>query len=168
MALTYEPIATYTAGSDVADITFNTITGAYTDLVVSVYAISGTTNNPTILLTFNNDSGSNYSGVQMYWRSTGVAGGNKNLSANYISIGRATGLDGNVNGKSAINLYVMDYSNSSKYKGIIAQTSNYFGGVEVDCGTWASTAAITTVNLNAGPSGWKAGTVYTLYGIKAA
>jgi hypothetical protein len=168
MALTYEPIVTYTVGSAVSDISFTSITNTYTDLVISISSISNGTNNPTIVTTINGDTGNSYSGVQVYSRSSGGAAGNKNIDASFISLGRATGISGVNNGKSMMTVYLFDYANTTKFKGLLCQTYNYFGGVEQDVATWRSTAAITSINFNAGGNSWGVGTVYTLYGIKAA
>jgi len=59
MPATYEPIATTTLGSAAATITFSSIPATYTDLVI-VFAGTATANlNP--LMSFNSDSGTNYS-----------------------------------------------------------------------------------------------------------
>jgi hypothetical protein len=60
MAITYEPIATTTLGTAEASVTFSTISGAYTDLVL---VIEGTFANywfwqvADILMQFNGDTG---------------------------------------------------------------------------------------------------------------
>ena len=62
MAITYEPIATTTLGTAAASVTFSTISGAFTDLVlVMAFANTGVGNGNDILMQFNSDSGSNYS-----------------------------------------------------------------------------------------------------------
>ena len=168
MALTYEPITTFTVGSAISDISFTSIPATYTDLVISISSISNGTNNPTITTTINGDTGNSYSGVQVYYASGGVAQGNKNTNASFISLARAVGISGVNNGKSMLTVYLFDYANTTKFKGLLCQTYNYFGGVEQDVATWRSTAAITSINFNAGGTSWGVGTVYTLYGIKAA
>jgi hypothetical protein len=165
MALTYEPIATYTTTGNVSDISFTSIPNTYTDLVISISGISNGTLNSTVLCTFNGDTSANYSGTQMYYVSTGTAGGNKNISANFISIARAAGINPNNGGRTLLNVYVFDYANTNKYKTLLCQMQNMPSAVEVDVGNWRSNAAITSINFNAN---WATGTVYTLYGIKAA
>jgi len=59
MASTYTPIATQTLGSATGTVTFTSISGSYTDLVL---VITGNTNNPTNpVLQFNGDTTTNYS-----------------------------------------------------------------------------------------------------------
>jgi hypothetical protein len=165
MALTYEPIATYTTTGNVSGINFTSIPNTYTDLVVSISGISNGTANSTIVTTINGDGGSNYSGVQMYYQGTGTAGANKNTNETYIAIARAMGVNPNNGGRTLVNVYIFDYANTNKYKTLLAQMQNMPSGVEVDVGNWRSNAAITSINFGAN---WATGTVYTLYGIKAA
>ena len=56
---TYVAIATNTLGSAAASVTFSSIPGTYTDLVIVTQAISATADN--VGIRFNSDSGSNYS-----------------------------------------------------------------------------------------------------------
>lgn len=165
MALTYEPIATFTTTGNVAAIEFNTIPSTYTDLVVSISGISNGTANSTIVTNLNGDFGSNYSGTQLYYRSTGTAGGNKNISESYIAIARAAGVNPDNGGQTLVNVYIFDYANTNKFKTLMAQMQNMPAAVEVDVGNWRNTNAIHTIRFAAN---WATGTVYTLYGIKAA
>jgi hypothetical protein len=57
---TYEAIATQTLGSAAASVTFSSIPGTYTDLVL-VVAGTLTTGTENIVMQFNGDTGSNYS-----------------------------------------------------------------------------------------------------------
>lgn len=168
MALTYEPIATYTLTSATSDITFTSITNAYTDLVISISSISGSTSNPTVCVTFNGDTSVSYSGTQFYWRSSGTAGGNKNIDGSFISLQRAPGLHAVVGGKTMFNIHIFDYANNVKYKSLLSQAGNTNSGNSLEVGNWRSTSPITSINLNASSTSWGVGTVYTLYGIKAA
>ena len=165
MALTYEPIATYTLGANASAIEFSSIPSTYTDLVISISGISNGTDNSTIVTTFNNDGNANYSGTQMYYRGTGVAGANKNISESYMAIARAAGINPNNAGRTLVNVYVFDYANTAKYKTLMAQIQNMPAAVELDVANWRSTAAIHTIRFAAN---WATGTVYTIYGIKAA
>ena len=61
MTATYEKIASQTLSSTVATVTFSSISGAYTELVLVMNPISNTTSGSYPYLRFNSDSGTNYS-----------------------------------------------------------------------------------------------------------
>jgi len=64
MPSTYTPIATTTLGSAASSVTFSSISGAYTDLVL---VGAGTlASNLYLNVKFNNDTGSNYSRTELY------------------------------------------------------------------------------------------------------
>jgi len=63
MAMTYTPIATQTLGSSVSTVTFSSISGTYTDLVLIAQPIASA--GVDLELRFNGDSGSNYSCTQL-------------------------------------------------------------------------------------------------------
>jgi hypothetical protein len=60
MAITYEPIATTTLGSAAATVTFSSISGAYTDLIV-VANLAQSAGSNSLRFRLNGDTGSNYS-----------------------------------------------------------------------------------------------------------
>ena len=66
MPTTYEPIATTTLGSAQTSVTFSSISGAYTDLVLVINAGNSGGTGYGIALQCNNDTGSNYSFTQLY------------------------------------------------------------------------------------------------------
>ena len=172
MPITYEPIATTALGSNTTTITFNSITGTYTDLLV-VIAGRGTRTGNTVdtILRFNNDSGSNYSYTHLY--GDGSSAGSERAS-NQTSgtagfwIPAASTTSGIF---SAMTLHIMNYSNNTTYKTAIvreAQQSNTGGLPGASVTLWRSTNAITRVDLSVGVGDWATGSTFTLYGIKAA
>ena len=72
MTATYEKIATTTVSGTPSDVTFSTITGSYTDLVLICQVKGSTTSTP--YLQFNSDTATNYS-----W--TNVAGDGSTASS---------------------------------------------------------------------------------------
>ena len=64
--ITYTPIATTDVTSSVADVTFSSISGSYTDLVLIISPISTATSGVDIAFQFNSDTGSNYSLTGLY------------------------------------------------------------------------------------------------------
>lgn len=163
MPATYEPIATQTLSSSVSSVTFSSITGTYTDLVLISSIIGAGTGYPSIR--FNSDTGTNYSFTQLY--GTGSATGS-DRSSNYSSIlipwiSRYTTSAGYVD---IVN--IMNYANTTTYKTVIGRANNAGYGADASVGLWRNTAAISTITLTALTANFASGSTFTLYGIKAA
>lgn len=159
MASTYVPISTQTVGA-VSSITFNSFSG-YTDLLLVATAARGITGSGSadFNMTFNGDTGSNYSVTLLY------EGGSTRASnrANFNWMG-AVG-DGN-NLQSMV--HIMNYSNSTTYKTALGRWGSPSDGiVRASVGLWRSTAAITSFTITP-PNGIASGSTFTLYGILAA
>lgn len=167
MASTYEPIATTTLTSVTSSVSFTSISGSYTDIVLVFGYKSNTTNYPTLSLKFNGSS-TGYSGTQLSGNGTSAAS-YRNTSASSISIARAVGTPSTVGGTATIIINVMNYSNTTTYKTVIARASAAETGTEADVGLWQSTSAINQIDITTATSNdFASGSVITLYGIKAA
>lgn len=163
MAATYEPIATQTLGSAAATVTFSSIPGTYTDLVLIIDSVaSASTNNMDIQ--FNGDTGSNYSRTKL----TGDgASATSSRTTSQTSI-RLTG-DGIVTtGKSNHLVQIMNYSNTTTYKTLLARANNAAYGLDAVVGLYRSTSAITSLLLDLTAANFATGSTFTLYGIAAA
>jgi len=163
MPITYEPIATNTLGSAAASVTFSTISGAYTDLVLIINSVAvSTTNNMDI--SFNGDTGSNYSRTRLSGDGSSAGSGR---ASSQTSI-RLTG-DGIVTtGRSNHLVQLMNYSNATTYKTVLARANNTVYGLDAVVGLYRSTSAITSLTLFLTASNFDTGSTFTLYGIKAA
>ena len=155
MTATYEKIATTTLGSSQASVTFSSISGSYTDLVL----ISDSTvasGSDGVRLRFNSDSGSNYSFTYMYGNgSSALSGrGTNSTSGDYNFIGTA---------RSVNVCHIQNYSNSTTYKNYLSRGN---GGdiVIAYVGLWRNTNAITNIEI-IGASNLNTGSMFTLYGI---
>jgi len=167
MASTYEKIATTTLGS-AGTITFSSIPATYTDLRVILNGKNATASD-YIVVRFNGDTGTNYSGTNLSGNGTSVSSytesnGTKGYWGNY-ALGSST---------TILTLWTMDIFSyaGSTYKTVLCSTSNNLGATgEVlrTVGLYRSTNAITTILiLNDGSTNFAVGTTATLYGIKAA
>jgi len=163
---TYTPIATNTLSSDTATVTFSSISASYTDLVLIING--GTASTGNFYVRFNSDTGSNYSYTALY--GTGSAAGSTRESSktllyiNYYGYG-----ENNLNANTIVN--IMNYSNTTTNKTLVARANNTGNGVNANVGLWRSTAAISTILIGAdfgGAVNMKSGTTFTLYGIAAA
>lgn len=165
MAVTYEPIQSYTTTGSQATITFSSIPQTYTDLVVqgaSRRGINGA-GDAGWNVTLNGDTGANYS-VAMVYAGGSTGGVNRN---NFFYTG-AVG-DGVF---CANTMNIMNYTSTSINKVALTQSFVYGNGSPaIDsryfCNLWRSNAAITSITLSPASGFWE-GSVLTLYGIKAA
>jgi hypothetical protein len=162
---TYTPIATNTLGSSAATVTFSSIAGTYTDLVIVADAISSTTANYE--LTFNGDSASNYSRTFLQGSGSAASSGRAS-SQTFIRCDQGGNLVTATWG-SPLRIFVMNYSNSTTYKTALTRSDGASaGGTGAVVALWRSTAAITSLTLACSGATFSTGSIFTLYGIAAA
>jgi len=170
MPATYEPIATNTLTSDQAEVTFSSISGAYTDLLIVVGNISATAANTGYFRVGNGsvDTGSNYSNTLLNGNGTSATSSRASNQSSGLLIGAASsGLTTSSVSQAIINL--QNYSNTTTFKTSLSRYGLASGETEANVSLWRSTSAINIITFRIAPSGsYKTGTVFTLYGIKAA
>ena len=165
MATTYEPIATNTLTSTSTSVTFSSIAGTYTDIVV---IISGSMSaNANVIMQFN--------GATTLYSSRSLNGNGTAAASSYFgsgspSIPNPTGIYidtlGTGTGSFQYIVNIMNYANTTTFKTAISRFGAAAMGTEETVGLYRSTSAITSVTFLNGTFG--IGTVFTLYGIKAA
>lgn len=160
MPKTYEPIATQTLGSAAASVTFSTIPGTYTDLVL-VATGTNTTSAQNVLLRFNGDSTALYSRTFIYGDGTSAVSsrdsGQTSIGLFYYGTGQAVGI-----------AHVMNYANTTTNKTVISRSNDAASTTNAVVSLYRNTAAITSITLLAASTTLAAGSIFTLYGIKAA
>lgn len=162
MPSTYTPIATTTLGSTTASVTFSSISGTYTDLVIVCGNLKYVTGDDDAFVRFNSDTGTNYSWTQLNG-SGATASSNRGTSTSGIR--SINGMSTTDVGTTIIN--VQNYSNTTTNKTTLSRHSTTFAGAFV--GLWRNTAAITSVTIiNLGAGGFATGSTFTLYGVKSA
>ena len=173
MPSTYTPIVTTTLGSDTSTVTFSSISSAYTDLKLVISVKVASTSADYFSLRFNGDTGSNYSFTWLGGNSGGAQSGRfSNLSQNII--GWATSNSENANFFAPIIVDIMNYSNTTTNKTLLSRSGYAETRTDVQANLWRSTAAINSIALGTwgagtfGANNIKAGSTFTLYGIKAA
>jgi hypothetical protein len=160
---TYTPIATTTLGSAQATVTFSSISGSYTDLVLVESPIFST-GSQSLLRVGNGsvDTGANYS-------STNLSGnGSSAQSARYTgldSIGTTPGTTQSTAAHTVIR-NIQNYSNTTTFKTVLQRVSG--DSVWALVGLWRSTAAINIITLTSLNGNYQTGSTFTLYGIAAA
>jgi hypothetical protein len=162
---TYTPIATTTLGSTASSYTFSSIPSTYTDLVLVTTAKTSSGSNDAIVR-FNGDTGTNYSST--FLSGSGSAASSARTSnttyAFLDSYGWVTSTDFNV-----CITQIMNYSNTTTYKTIMARSNNAAAGVDAIVSLYRSTSAISSITLFLASSlSFATGSTFTLYGIAAA
>ena len=166
MPATYEPIATTTLGSAQSSVTFSSISGSYTDLVLIISArMTAGGGASSIQAQFNSDTGSNYSFTLL-----NGDGSSATSARNSNQTQAAIGLGTDAAGEWSSNIVqIMNYSNATTYKTILARAGIAGDRVRAIVNLWRSTSAITSITIiNNGATTFVSGSTFTLYGIKAA
>jgi hypothetical protein len=168
---TFKQIATYTVPSTTASYTFSSIPSDYTDIVLVMTPILGTDSYP--YLRFNSDSTNKYTDTWSNGNGATAQAGRRNAqSRGYI----AEYVTHETTQQTNIVVDIFSYANASTFKTYRARGNNTnsstYTGTEVIFGTWASQSAITSITVGTAAGGvdynLAAGTVISLYGIKAA
>jgi hypothetical protein len=180
MAITYEPIATYTADGTTNPITFSSIPSTYTDLrfVLSVNANQGTTGGySNFSYRLNSNAANNYGSTVVVGDGTS-AGSFRIDSTSGYTYGSVTGVNIPATNEvpTFITMDIFSYTNATWKTSLLTFSfnRNSTGGVQRAVSVWRQTSAITSVSFDVdgfgGVSGraFKAGSTFTLYGIKNA
>lgn len=179
-AQTYEPIATHTVtGGTATSYTFTSIPTTYTDLIlIASFAGNYPSNDRSQLgIQVGNgsvDTGSNYSLTSMTGNGT-TATSSRDTSQNQFSLatfplGPSSSLQ-----KNDLIVHFQNYSNTTTNKTILGRatqmnSSNNTPSTVAEVGLWRSTSAINTIKIKdySDLYYFYAGSIFTLYGIKAA
>jgi hypothetical protein len=164
MPSTYNKIEAKTLGSTASTVTFTSIPGTYTDLVLIISPII-TTGSKDVCVQFNGDTGTNYSNTILSGDGSTASSarltGQVRIFLDYYAVVNTAQSNRVVN--------IMNYSNATTYKTVLSRANNAGAGTDAIIGLWRSTAAITSMVLNAQTGGtFDVGSTFTLYGIKAA
>lgn len=164
---TYTPLATVTLSSAAGSITFNSISGAYTDLILISDLKNNSANGELVYCRINGDTGNNYSYTQLGGTGSGNAQAARQSSISYF---RAGYTGSSFNGCLGI-VHFMNYSNTNIYKTMISRYTSPTIGPRIfeSAALWRSKNAITSITLT-DESGYNfgIGSTATLYGIVAA
>lgn len=168
MPATYEPIVSTTLGAAAADVTFSSIPGTYTDLVIIGFVKTTASANTSLGFQVNGDTSSLYSQTRLQGngttavseRSSGVGYGN--FSGFSYAVADTT------NNFSPIVFQAMNYSNSTTNKTFLSRGNNASTGVGAVVSLWRSTVAITSIRIYPFAGSLDTGSTFTIYGIKAA
>lgn len=160
MASTYTALATTTLGSSAASVTFSSISGSYTDLILVADTVNAS-GGDNFLLNFNSDTGSNYSVTRLTGNGAAVAS-SRGTNQTVLQCGQVYST------RSNTIVQIMNYSNSTTYKTTITRQNNADNLVMANVNLWRSTNAITSILISTSSYNFSAGSQFTLYGIAAA
>ena len=165
MPATYEPIATTTLGSAQSTVTFSSINGTFTDLILVINAKANTGGAIGLLFKLNSDSAANYSFT--YLNGNGSSASSGRVTAN--NNGAIADLAGSASSAGTVIAQINNYSNSTTFKTVLSRGSDAANVAQALVNLWRSTAAITQIDVYPNSSiQFASGSTFTLYGIKAA
>lgn len=159
---TYDLIETTTLTSAASSVTFSSITQDFRDLVLVVSGkITGATSR-NLRITLNSDNVTNYPYVQM------IGDGSSPSSSAFSPTELQGGRVGDSSGEATNILQFMDYSATDKHKSILERDASAAQGfVYAYAHRYATTTAISSMQISASSGNWDTGTVISLYGISA-
>jgi hypothetical protein len=157
---TYTPIETRTLGSAQADITFSSITGSYTDLVIVANIIR--TSGSDLEFQLNGNTGSSYSTTFLF----GDGSTAQSINTSNAAAGNA-GYSASTNPMTMI-MQLQNYSNATTFKTILVRNSPAANAVSALVNLYRSTSAITSIKFYTTSGNLNTGSTFTLYGIAAA
>ena len=174
---TYVALKTTTVtGSPASDITFTSIPTTYTDLMLVVTGSAASGNIGTSYIQLNGDTGTTYSTTYMAGNGS-TATSSRFSSSHGIAIGGITaGIQTN---QQTTTAHIMNYSNNTTNKTVLARYSNAGYETNTSVGLWQpatiSTSAVTSIRIYIGYSNtttsqdnWAVGTTATIYGVASA
>lgn len=168
MASTYTPISTTTLASPATSVTFSSISGSYTDLILIVdYGYSSGSGQGYLLGQVGNgsvDTGSNYSFSYIVGNGSSATSARSTNTTYFQFLSDTT-----VGNRAMCIMQFANYSNTNTYKSMIGRNANAAETTTAVSNLWRSTSAINTIKVYeyAGKS-FSTGSTFTLYGIKAA
>lgn len=171
MATTYTAIASQILSTTAASVTFSSIPGTYTDLVLKVSSrTNGATTSQSVTINFNGS----VTGYSLTW--IVADGGTTPASARYSSIGQSypfysDSASATTNTFGSADIYIPNYTAAiNKAISSISATENNATGsgtayLHATGSLWQNTAAITSIVLAPGAGSFISGSRFDLYGI---
>jgi hypothetical protein len=163
---TYVALDKITVGTATPSITFSSIPGTYTDLVIVANTnTTGSTGDDDLYMRFNGDTGSNYSWTRLFGNGT-TATSSRGTSTVYCRIGNSAGTSATTTFPTTI-INVMNYANTTTNKTVVSRGNNSAVAAEAIVSMWRSTAAITSITILPQTANFRIGSTFSLYGIAA-
>lgn len=166
MATTCKLIAKQTLGSAVSTISFSSIPGTYTDLVL-IGSLRSTHSGAVDLLISFNSTTTGYSRRTLYTTGTSAL----SFSDSLRTIGAIAGTNFTADTFSSTEAYIPNYSGSTNKSVSCTNAAENNGTsvwLEAQALLWSNTAAITAIDLSPSAGNFAVNTSVYLYGISKA
>jgi hypothetical protein len=167
MAYTYSKIATYTVGSGgVANITFSSIPGTYTDLALVISARNTNNDGSDNMNIAINDSSANFSGRFLFTNTNGTTSSGTDTTPS----GAYNGGNTTASTFSNVSIYFPNYAGSNNKSfsvDSVAENNATQSNLYIDAKLWSQTAAITKIAFTCTSGNFAQHSTAHLYGIKA-
>lgn len=160
---TYTPLANITLGSSAASVTFSSISQAYRDLVL-VASVSSSSATGYMKMRVNSDTGSTYNEVIMSGDGTTARSGS---GASGTSFDLQYWGQVSASSRQQMKADFLDYSTTDKHKTILHRGDNSAYATEAMAFRWASTSAITAIQVYTVGFDFAIGSTFALYGVAA-
>lgn len=175
MANTYQAIASQVLSSSASSITFSSIPGTYTDLVLKASvrsAYASRSSNP-LIITFNGLTTTIYSDTDLYANGLTASSARESAQTSFSASSNYAAFDAGTSATSTfspVELYIPNYTASANKPNLITwnteNNSSTAFGLGMSAGLFSSTSAITSITLADFYSpGFATGSRFDLYGI---
>ena len=160
---TYDLLDSVTLSSSAASVTFSSIDQSYRDLVLVCGNLGASTaSNSYVFMRFNGSSATDYNRIVM------DGNGSTTTSASWSSADSFQVLYALSTSNESNSIYqIMDYSASDKHKSVLQRFNKASQFADAYAHRWASTSAITSLNLFLFSGTFNAGSTFYLYGVAA-
>jgi len=161
MPSTYSTITTQTLATATNTVTFSSIPQTYTDLILVVNSTMSPSSDIRIQVGNGSaDTGTNYSRCFMFGYPSGVV---SDRDANAAQITASVYAN-----QSSIIANFMNYSNTTTFKPVLIRNDVSADLTYASINMWRGTSAISYMTLFHASRNFSVGSIFTLYGIKAA
>jgi hypothetical protein len=165
--MSYVSLATTTLSSATSSVTFGSIPATFKDLVL---VLSGNASNDSSMLriVLNSDtSTSNYSTVTMAGNNNDTTFSQSRTSDGYINITPAFAWNAtsSVTGPNVGIVQIMDYAQTDKHKTALSRRQGGATSPTASAHRWASTSAVTSIQVSLSGANFTVGHTFSLYGI---
>ncbi len=166
-------IARTVLGSDAASVDFTSIPSTYENLIVE-WVVRGTAASawPWLYCQVNADTTSNYGSMTLH--NSGGAASTDSQATTKWHCGYTVGANGTTGFAGSGRMWLPGYARTVFNKTFFSQFSAQYGAngntaqVGTSQGAWGSTAAISSLSFTIETASFKAGSVFTLYGVAGA
>jgi hypothetical protein len=170
MPSTYTLISSNVLGSNAASVTFSSIPGTYTDLVIKISARITTTDVDDLLMQFNSLTTYSYQQIRGY-NATNVAA-SRVTAASRIRVSEVNGATSTANTYTSTEIYVPNYATSVTHPtssfGAVEENGATYNKINATAGLYSATSVpITSITFSlTGSFNFLSTSSFYLYGIK--